>query len=705
MRKKFVLTLGVMTMAAQAAVPPVSFRAPRVYVSGAPQSVALGDFNGDGKLDMAVTPGSSMAGVSPHGVGILLGKGDGTFGPERQFLAGKSSVFVVAGDFNSDGKPDLAVCNNGGDTNNIVILLGNGDGTFRPAANYRAGTGPVAMTAADFNGDGNLDLAVALTGSTPEDGGVAMLLGNGDGTFQVFSPVLRGGPVSSVAAGDFNGDGYLDMALTYPDSNTVAIALGEGTGFFLGPASFATGAVPESVAVGDFNHDGKLDVAVGGGNSATDGTISILLGNGDGTLAAAAISPVGYGVFGVTVADLNGDGYPDVASGPAILLGKGDGTFQPPVINNWGGTSVAAGDLNGDGIPDLVLGDYGVVVLLGKGNGVFRKNVIYPAMPNSNGVSVGDFDADGNLDVAVAGGDGVSILFGNGRGAFTTSVDYSVGSTSSFVAVADFNADGKLDLAVSNSGVSGQGAVSILLGNGDGTFQPPVSYDVGAGAYALAVGDFNGDGKPDLVVTNIGSLGNGAGGTVLLGNGDGTFRVFGQFGTGGQEPTAVAVADFNNDGKMDLAVTCGRNAIVSILLGNGDGTFQAPLSYTVGGDPWSVAAGDFNGDGNTDLAVVSLGNLPVLVLLGNGDGTFASPVAYAVGSGFSVVAGDFNLDGKLDLAVGNTFTAILLGNGDGTFQPAKAFAPGGYLAVGDFNGDGKPDLVTQQVSIMLNATP
>jgi hypothetical protein len=340
-------------------------------------------------------------------------------------------------------------------------------------------------------------------------------------------------------------------------------------------------------------------------------------------------------------------------------------------------------------------------------------------------VSVGDFNGDGKLDVAVAnlcGSDptcnspgSVSILLGNGDGTFTPQPAVPVGQFPESVAVGDFNGDGSLDLAVVNSTNS---TLSILLGSGDGTFTPEPAVSVGPFPQSAAVADFNGDGKLDLAVANYG----GSTVSILLGNGDGTFTPPAAVSVG-ESPTSVVVGDFNGDGKLDLAVAnCGTNIFtflscspgyVAILLGNGDGTFTLQPEVSVGQSPTSVVVGDFNGDGKLDVAV-GADNNTVSVLLGNGDGTFTTQPAMSVGaSPISVAVGDFNGDGKLDLAVanggGNT-VSILLGNGDGTFTPQPAASVGLYpysLAVGDFNGDGRLDVVTANdntpgtVSILL----
>ena len=247
---------------------------------------------------------------------------------------------------------------------------------------------------------------------------------------------------------------------------------------------------------------------------------------------------------------------------------------------------------------------------------------------------------------------------------------------------------------------------------------------------SVAIGDVNGDGKPDLVVTNASS--NTVG--MLLGNGDGTFRPAVVYGSGGLIPGSVAIADVNGDGKPDILVAnvCGNgdpncDGSVAVLLGNGNGTFQTAVTYSSGGvGAESVAVADMNGDGKPDLLVADncIGIGPcakgrtagVGVLLGNGDGTFKPAVTHSSGSGspiYSIAVADVNSDGKLDLLLPNAWDAtvgVLLGNGDGTFQTAVTYGSGGVpsaqfeaVAVADVNGDGKPDLIVTSDSAGLNA--
>jgi hypothetical protein len=317
-----------------------------------------------------------------------------------------------------------------------------------------------------------------------------------------------------------------------------------------------------------------------------------------------------------------------------------------------------------------------------------------------------DFDGDGIPDLAVvSGAHTVSILLDNGDGTFRAPVSYQVGSRADSIAVADFTRNGVLDLAVGDSDPNTK-ITSILLGNGDGTFQDAINFP--GYNFGLTVGDFNGDGIPDLV--NIV-------GQIYFGNGDGTFRLAGNNGSNGQ---GLAVGDFDGNGTADIAMAEGGQNTVRVLLGNGDGTFKDPVDYPVDLQPTFVASGDFDGDGTPDLAVSNYTSQTVSVLLGNGDGTFKPAVSYPVGSGaLQVTVGDFDGDGTPDLAVAckdnvNLSVSVLLGNGDGTFQPATQYPAGsagnaaGYLAVGDFNADSFPDLAvnnydTGTVSVLINA--
>jgi hypothetical protein len=568
------------------------------------------------------------------------------------------------------------------------------------------------MVTGDFNGDGKLDLAVESSGGSL----IAVLLGNGDGSFQTLKFYAVGtssgyGAESNLVAGDFNGDGHLDLAVANSGSNDVSILLGNGDGTFQPAVEYAVGQQPMSIVAGDFNGDGRLDLATA---NASSNDISVLLGNGDGTFQPAKEYAAGNRPFALVAGDFNGDGKLDLAvtgSSLSVLLGNGDGTFQAP--KTFAGGALVAGDFNGDGRIDLAtLGRASIYVLLGNGDGTFQAPKEYASGLLASTLVAGDFTGDGRLDLATGGVrlNGISVLLNNGDGTFAEKQQAEFGpsfrSQPRSLVAADFNGDGRLDLATANTGSND---ISVLLGNGDGTFQPQQLYAAGNGPVALVAGDFNGDGRLDLAVAHF--LDNMV--SVLLGNGDGTFQPAVEYAAG-NEPFALVAGDFNGDGKLDLAVLDGGDANgngtgVSMLLGNGDGTFRPAKLYAAGNGPDSLVAGDFNGDGNLDLAVVDSGDANgngtgVSMLLGNGDGTFQAPKFFAApGVGYagpaSLVAGDFNGDGRLDLATLNGFNdiSVLLGNGDGTFRAQETIATGSFpipLVAGDFNGDGRLDLAT-----------
>ena len=337
----------------------------------------------------------------------------------------------------------------------------------------------------------------------------------------------------------------------------------------------------------------------------------------------------------------------------------------------------------------------------------------FTAGSDPDGVAVADLNGDGKPDLVLANyirNGSVSVLMGNGNGTFGNAVNFSVGAYPTAVAVGEFTGDGKPDLAVTNLG---NGTVSVLLGNGNGTFQNAVNYPVGSAPHSVAVGDFSGDGKLDLAVANSDS--NNV--SVLRGNGNGTFQNAVNFAVG-SFPAWVAVGDLTMDGKLDLVTANGFSANLSVLLGNGNGTFQSAINLPDGSGsgvgsvaPVSVAVGDFNGDGKPDLVAGLANSTIVSVLLGNGNGTFKNAMNYTGGG--NVAVGDFNGDGKLDVAStdGNgNGVDVLLGNGNGTFQNVLNFpvddASIARMAVGDLSGDGAPDLVVTDwpmtVSVLLN---
>ena len=323
---------------------------------------------------------------------------------------------------------------------------------------------PGAVVAADFNGDHKIDIAVASMGGFPNDQ-VVIYLNNGDGTFQPPKSFAVGTAVFAMIAGDFNGDGKIDLITGQTESKDLSVLLGNGDGTFQKAVSYPAGGAVGGIVAADFNGDGKLDLAV---SNQSPGSLSILLGHGDGTFGAASTQSLGMALVGITAADFNGDGKLDLAiadnnSTVWLLLGAGDGTFGTPQSIALTGTlvGIASGDFNGDKHADLAVANLNaasVYVLLGKGDGTFQPATSLAAGRGAFAVTLGDFNSDGKLDIAVANNfevplqNDVSLLLGNGDGTFRAAIPLGAGNNAVGVVAADFTGNGKLDLAVANNG-------------------------------------------------------------------------------------------------------------------------------------------------------------------------------------------------------------------------------------------------------------
>lgn len=347
-------------------------------------------------------------------------------------------------------------------------------------------------------------------------------------------------------------------------------------------------------------------------------------------------------------------------------------------------------------------------------------NLVVPGSIGQGAVAAADFNGDQQIDLAAAtmGGAGgsqadqVFIYLNNGNGTFQQPKNFPVGAGVFAMISGDFNGDGKIDLVTGNTQSRD---ISVLLGNGDGTFQPVVSYPTGGAVGGLVAGDFNGDGKLDIAVVNQ----QPASLSIFLGKGDGTFTASSPQPLG-MTLVGVITADFNGDKNLDLAIT-DVNSTVWLLLGKGDGTFETPQPIVLTGTLEGIASGDFNGDKQIDLAVTRLDSAGVYVLLGKGDGTFLPAASFAAGRGaWAVTVGDFNSDGNLDLAVANNFevplqndVSLLAGDGTGKFATAVPLGAGNNpfgVVAADFTGDGKLDFAVANngspfVSVLTNGFP
>jgi hypothetical protein len=688
------------TLAQTCSLP--SFSQTAVYPVGADiRSVAVADFDGDGGPDLAVANADSSS------VTVVVKAGRAEPAIINTYTVGTFPLGVATGDFTGDGKIDIVSANNS--ASSISLLRNNGSGGFVPASTFNAGAGPVDLAVGDFNNNGTLDVAVVVAN------GVSILLGNGQGGFSA-PTLIPGWSANKIIAADFNNDGKLDLATAGSTINQ--IRLGNGAGQFASASCTLNSS--SGLAAGDVNKDGKLDLVVA---NFLSGQIQVYLGNGTGCVGSSTTIDVlnaGRPRF-VAVGDLNKDGNPDIVGGATVLLGNGTGAFGPPFAFGMGslgadpGANTVMADFNGDSNLDIASASNGTAgILFGDGAGGFQF-AVGPDGRGAYGIAQGDLNNDGKVDVAAMSSGNFVVMLGDGTGNLGTPSIVPMPNTSSFVGpvIADFNGDTKLDVAVvdaTHNGPGGRPRFHVALGNGLGGFGSTLSTSFDADdPFAVTGGDLNGDGKVDLVTVNRGG-GNNLEGTISIGLSDGA----GQFTIQPivsvrtpSNPVGVAFADFNNDGKMDLAVPGGFG--FSIVLGNGAGQFAPRVHFTTANSS-SIRAADFNGDGKVDLAMVSEEiNGKTSVVLGDGMGNFTAPLQFNLG-GFpsDLIVADFNFDGKQDLAVSiarqepfpsphRSNIVVLFGDGNGGFGSPVTFPAdrsASRLITADLNGDAKPDLIT-----------
>ncbi|HYM75013.1 MAG TPA: FG-GAP-like repeat-containing protein [Candidatus Dormibacteraeota bacterium] len=642
--------------------------------------------------------------VSPDGALLAVGNSGGT---EVFKIAANGTLSSTTGSIGLSGEQGVDI-NCAGTA--LYAGVGNGTGVVDGAVLGINGLGGL-LPGAPFP-NGGLDSTVVLLSPA----GQYLFASNLGGSVSVFS-VASNGSLTQVSGSPFSvGSGFLNSGLAINPAGTFLFTANEPTGSTANSSisvfSIGTGGVLTPVSGSPFPVSGLSLMSIATfPASACSNPVPLI----NQPLVPDATSSGGPG-FTLTV---DGSGFVSTS----VVNWKGAPLTTSFVTRNQLTATVPASNIATDGTASITVANPSPGG--GTSNAIFfpvtsatasiaLSKQDYATGVNPSVIAIGDFNRDGKLDLAVSnycGGSNclsastVSILLGNGDGTFQAQHAYAVGTQPIPIVTADFNGDGKLDLAVANFADS---TISILLGNGDGTFQPQNTLAVGTNPISVATGDFNGDGKLDLAVADraVDTV------SVLLGNGDGTFQAPLSFTTG-LTPGYVVAGDFNGDGILDLAVANTGDGTVSILVGNGDGTFQTQTTFPAGANPYSVVAADFNGDGKLDLAVTNGGDpgpFTISVLLGNGNGTFQSPVAYATGRyPLGIALGELNGDDKLDLAVTNqddSTVSVLLGNGDGTFQGQIVFPTTGGgegIVTGDFNGDGRIDVVATNCCSGLSA--
>jgi hypothetical protein len=737
--------------------------------------------------DVAAIVNNGSLGTPAYAISAVLGNGDGTFqGAVLTALTTTEFDPIFVGDVNGDKKDDIVILHQAAPAT-VQVWLSNGDGTFTETSQATiAVTSNTALwaTVTPFKPDTSLDIVVA--DSAAPNGNIWVLKGDGTGNFTLQPAIPFTGQLNqtlldsgTVAFADLNNDGYLDFAgpagvASSASLNQMVVYLNNGSGGFTGPTALATS---DLVYDSCFNAAGNLsghatanDIV--SANCLDNNTVTVYVNNGTGTFSTGVYAQGGIDTTAVSIADMNGDGKNDIVSSNqqgadvTVLLGNGDGTMQPAAVGYaTGGTRLTAtgvvltpavvADFNKDGHNDVIVPDglYSFVYLPGFGDGAFRSAVDYYSEPTTNGngyqtsvgLASGDFNGDGNVDFVVGNSyafgkteGNITVFVSNGDGTLKTGVNYPSPTATNFqfqfVAVGDFNGDGKLDIAATDAI---NGGVQIFTGNGDGTFTAGSAYPTGTGTYStlgIIVGDFNGDGKTDLAVVDLTNSGASGDVGVLINNGARGFNPVVNYPTAAPA-NEITAADVNGDKNLDLIVPLyGTSSTpgtgVQVLLGKGDGTFPTSQSTTVGNNPYAAAIGDLNGDGKADLAVTiqdqtSGHNQGIAVALGNGDGTFQTPTLLSgtlqsaqfalTGPGYVKIV-DLNQDGHLDLLYTNSnfsTVGLMYGKGDGTFYDPVEYPAGSFafdLAFADVNGDGIPDVVTtgskngfSGVTVLLNA--
>jgi hypothetical protein len=669
-----------------------TFQPPILNEAGLPhdlRSIVVGDFNHDGYPDVAAAADCLSAQDCSSGtVTILLGDGKGNLNQSSQYpingTVGQPNTLAV-GQFTEGGNLALVVGIFdiiGSSLGATAVYPGDGHGGLGTPTYYQTpGEGALYPVVDDFNGDGNLDVAVADAGSNVGMS-LTVLLGSGKGTFAKPSTTEEPYAVAyQMVSADFNDDKKKDLAIV--TNSGVEILFGVGNGTFRIPTAYGLGSYNASIAATDVNDDGKLDLVVGSSGNGVSGNAAIpLINTGGGAFTVGATYPLGdLASVSIAVADFNGDSKQDIVLAGvetiSVLLGNGDGTMQGAVP---AGVTIVPKhqvlvDMNGDGIPDMVgtedayegdeqTDESAVVVALGIGDGKFGPSVEYPS--------------------------GL-YLFPDG------------------LAVADINNDGYLDVVINGSAISGSDfALAVMLGSKGGGLGSPTTYALPMEPRgAPAIGDFAGNKKLGVAVVQESENGGASGVGILLGNGDGTLQAEKFTETSEIYPLGLAVGDFNKDGKADVAAfgdvtaepvysgSFAYDSAVTVLLGKGDG------SFTVKPDPDHNPASNYLYSCNDDNLCVFLASYPSLGQLGS---------YYINATTGPIATADLDGDGNLDLIMANycrlndsgCSTGELVyfpGNGNGTFKDAAPALPqvpdANYLgvAIADVNSDGKPDIV------------
>ena len=750
--------------------PAPTFLSQQLFPTGQhPDATAYADLNGDGKPDLIVANLYDNT-ISIYVNTTLPGSSQATFSAAQSFATGVGPSAIIAADLNHDGLPDIAVANITDDSVSVFLnttALGSATPTFTPAQSLATGVNPAGIAAADLNNDGSPDLVVTNYG----DNTVSVMInstppGAQTATFLAQQILPVGHAPSAVTAQDFNNDGRIDLAVTNFADNSVSV-LGNHTPTgslsisFSPPLILSTGDAPMSVVAGDVNGDGLSDIVVANfnGTSVSIFTNASAPGAIDSTFASSQEFQVGTSPSSVNTLDINGDGKLDIA-----VVNFGDDSIsvlenasQPgsPILRflqqeifpvGTNPIAIAAVDLNGDGRPDLVAANYNndntISILLNSTAPTGarfsvgpRQDVYLNNNSDANSVVVADINGDGIMDLLAADNFGGSVtvllnetLPGDANLSFGQRQTFSFGQILSTVAVADVNGDGRPDVVVTDRE---ENCVWVLLnttppGSSSVSFADPVSFATGAAPDSVAIADFNGDGKPDIVVNNPTTGGGGTTISVLV-NSTASGALVPSFEAQqvidvGDAGGRLAAADIDGDGRPDLLITNFSSDTVSLLLnrtsfGANMVAFSSALTFAVGPRPGSIAVSDLNGDGKLDLIIADVKDNTFSILLNNSSSplnpSFAPQQIFSVTAGLtsptSIAIADVDGDGKLDVVLTDAYSSavdVLLNSTSVGSSIVSFLAPrvidltysyegwdADSIVISDLNRDGRPDFV------------
>lgn len=701
----------VLTVTNVSSCNTLDFAGIRANVGINPSGLVTADFNGDGRQDAAT------ANTSSNNISVLLGNGAGSFGTITNFDLTVGATFpasIAVGDFNGDNKADLAVGNLLGGVSHISVFIGTGTGNFAAPVNYLIGTNAsvTSIAVGDFNGDGRQDIATRNTLST-----ISILLRNAANSGFDAATLISGLGVGSMVAADFNQDGRHDLAVNRGGQNVATVLIRNAANNGFDQVNLTINGSGQQVAVGDFTGDGRQDIAV-----SYSGGLDVLPRNTLGfdtpiSVSASVGSPMEVG-------DFTGDGRLDLAylsSGQVVMLPRNaaNTNFDSQFFVGSSGfpmIRIAVADFTNDGRADIaglnfISNSPGSVSVLRRSgtNANFDLSPIQTlGSTNFTDAALGDFDNDGRQDLATATSNSTSVAIqkGSGNGGFTnlTNAVLSNGNTlSGRIIAADFNNDGNTDLVVGNSSFNG---FSLFHGAGNGSFEAAIDVPTGFLPQRFAVGDFNNDGRQDLAINRQGSNQTAIFLRNAANSGFETAVTISQIGN----PNSLAVGDFNNDGNDDFAVSFSGTNFSVILRNAANNGFDAPVLYVTSSGNVQLTTADFDGDGNLDIAA---SQNDVSVFYGSATGVFGAPTSYGGSLTANYVeSGDFNGDGRADIvaAVSNYFgsngranVVVLLRNAANDNFDALAGFNGSYILnnsqtqkilVGEINGDGRQDLIT-----------